>query len=160
MADPIPLFRAGETLPASKLQQLGNHGTAWTPTLEASTTNPTLGTGSAVSSLVWLNGQHVTLWFRILFGTTGAAAGSGTYSIPFPAGYPAMASHPEVELGVMRLFDSSASAHRLAVATLLLSGQEFTFRTTSDSAAVTNAAPWVWAASDVITGQVSYLTDF
>ena len=60
----------------------------------------------------------------------------------------------------MRLVDSSASTVKLAIPTLNLAAQEFTFRTTDTAAVVTNAVPWTWAASDVIAGQISYLTDF
>ncbi len=155
-----PLFLAGETLPASKLQALGNVGTTWTPTLKGTTTNPTLGTGSTATSMVWLNGNHVTLWFQITFGTTGAAAGSGNYSVALPTAYPAAAGHLDVTLGTMRLVDSNTSTVKLAIPTLNLAAQEFTFRTTDTAAVVTNAVPWTWAASDVIAGQISYLTDF
>lgn len=159
MATNNPLFLAGETLPAAKLQQLGQYGSAWVPTLRATTTNPTLGTGATQLSHIYLNGNHVTLWFQVTFGTTGVVAGSGNYSIALPAAYPAMAGHLDVTIGVMRLVDSSASTVKLAIPTLNLAAQEFTFRTTDTAVVVTNAAPWTWAASDVIAGQVSYLID-
>lgn len=160
MATNNPLFLAGETLSAAKLQQLGKFGTTWTPVLRATTTNPTLGTGATQLSHVWLNGNHVTLWFQITFGTSGVVAGSGNYSIALPAAYPAMAGHLDVTLGTIRLVDSSGGpAVKLAIPTLNLAAQEFTMRTTDTAAVVTNAVPWTWAASDVIAGQVSYLID-
>lgn len=161
MATPNPLFLAGQTLSATKLQQLGQYGSTWTPTLRGTTTNPTLGTGATQLSTIWLNGNHVTAWFQITFGTSGVVAGSGNYSIALPTAYPAAAGHLDVTLGAMRLVDSSGGpAVKLAIPTLNLAGQEFTFRVTDTNAVVTNAAPWTWAASDVIAGQISYLTDF
>lgn len=160
MATNNPLFTAGETLSAAKLQQLAKFGTAWSPTLRGTTTNPTLGTGATQLSHVYVNGNQVNLWFQITFGTSGVVAGSGNYSIPLPAAYPAMAGHLDVTIGEMRLTDSSGGpAVKLAIATLNLAAQEFTFRTCTNDAVVTNAAPWTWAASDVIAGHVSYLID-
>jgi len=157
---PVPQFLAGEVIPAAKLQMLGNHGATWTPTLTATTTNPTLGTSPTQTSLVWLNGQHVTLWFQITFGSGAPTAGSGNYTIPLPAQYPALSGHIESTLGTVRLVDTSTGAVRLAIATLNLAAQGITMRTTSDNAVVTNSAPWTWAAGDVIAGTISYLTSF
>lgn len=159
MATNNPSFLAGETLSAAKLQQLGKFGATWVPTLKGTTTNPTLGTGATQLSHVWVNGNHVTLWFQITFGTSGVAAGSGNYSIPLPATLPAMAGHLDVTLGSMRLTDSSTSTVKLALPTLNLVAQEFTWRVTDTNTLSTSASPWTWAASDVIAGQVSYLID-
>ena len=57
---------------------------SWTPTLTATTTNPTLGTGSSVSGRLFRQGSMVTVWARIQFGTSGVAAGSGVYIINLP----------------------------------------------------------------------------
>lgn len=71
--DPWIIADDGTTSPSS-----------WTPTLTAATTNPTLGSGSAVrGQRVVVNGwAHFTL--AIVFGTSGVNAGSGTYTVSRP----------------------------------------------------------------------------
>ena len=56
----------------------------WVPVLTAVTTNPTLGTGSSATGRYTENGKLVQGWARILFGTSGTAAGSGEYRISLP----------------------------------------------------------------------------
>jgi len=79
-----PSFLAGETLPADKLQDLGEDD-IWTPTLTAATANPTLGSGAVTEGDVHFNGRLYVAQFNITAGT-GAAAGTGTYQIDLPAG--------------------------------------------------------------------------
>lgn len=59
-------------------------GTAWTPALTASVSNPTLGTGSSTTGVYFRLGRLVIAYGRVLFGTSGAAAGSGTYQLSMP----------------------------------------------------------------------------
>lgn len=160
MPDPTPRFLAGATLSASKLQELGHFGVDWAPALDGTTTDPTLGTGAVQTSHIWLNGNMVDLWFNIQFGTSGVAAGSGNYGVILPAAYPAMADHIQAPAGMARLVDNSSSSVRLAIATLNLASQLFTFRTADDGNPVTSSAPWTWAASDLIAGHFRYITDF
>lgn len=60
--------------------------TAWVPAITASTTNPTLGTGSSVGG----NYQYlqtlktVIATANVTFGTSGVAVGSGRYAISLP----------------------------------------------------------------------------
>lgn len=56
---------------------------AWTPVLTASTTNPTLGTGSSQTGVYMRIGRLIFAQGRILWGT-GGTAGSGTYAISVP----------------------------------------------------------------------------
>ena len=58
--------------------------TTWTPTLTASTTNPTLGTGSITAGRYVQNGKVVTAVAYIQFGSSGAAAGTGSYRVSLP----------------------------------------------------------------------------
>lgn len=78
--------------------------TSYTPTLTATTTPPTLGTGSTVSGRYVQLGKLV--WFQalIVFGTS-ASAGSGIYSIS----YPVAADGSNFPIGSGWLVDSNTS---------------------------------------------------
>jgi hypothetical protein len=58
--------------------------TAYTPTLTATVTNPTLGTGSSVSGFYKRIGKTVFWRAVIQAGSAAVAAGSGTYSLSLP----------------------------------------------------------------------------
>ena len=73
----------------------GGFGTwaSWTPSLTASVTNPTLGTGSVTQGRYVQNGKVVTAVAYFAFGTSGVSAGSGGYRCSLPvnavnSGYP------------------------------------------------------------------------
>jgi hypothetical protein len=57
---------------------------SWTPSLTASVTNPTLGTGSVTSGRYVQNGKVVTAVAYFAFGTSGVSAGSGGYRCSLP----------------------------------------------------------------------------
>lgn len=58
--------------------------TAYTPTLTAATTNPTLGTGSVAIGAYKRIGKTVLWRASILCGSAATAAGSGTYTLSLP----------------------------------------------------------------------------
>lgn len=154
---PNPQFLPGETLSAAKLQQLGNEGSVYVPTLIASTTDPTLGTGPDQTSNIWLNGRLVFIWLTIRFGT-GATAGSGDYEIELPAAYPLVTGQEERPIGTARLFDSSSGNERTDSCVALPVSNSFELR--GVDGLVTNAVPWIWADGDTMHCEVHYLTDF
>jgi hypothetical protein len=151
---------AAETVTAALLnthirdneKALGDPWTAYTPTLSASTTPPTLGTGSAVSGAYIAAGKLIIGRARIAFGTSGTAAGSGTYRFSLPVA--AAASGETRAISSIRMFDSSANA--IATPAVVIAGttyMEFQYQATWPSGTftvVTHAAPWAWAASDWI----------
>lgn len=57
---------------------------AYTPVLTASTTNPTLGTGSSAVGRYRQFGKTVLCRGEFRFGTSGISAGSGQYSMSLP----------------------------------------------------------------------------
>ena len=77
-------FLAGQILTAGQLNDLARDAN-YTPTLTGSGANPTLGTGSVASIEAHFNGDFYLAYFNITFGTSGAAAGTGTYQIDLPA---------------------------------------------------------------------------
>jgi hypothetical protein len=81
-------------------------GTSWnganvntyTPVLGATTTNPTLGSGSQQFGNYILNGKMMSGQFFVKFGS-GLAAGSGQYQISLPPGFTYNAVGSAVPLG-------------------------------------------------------------
>ena len=143
----------------------GNTWNTYTPTLTASTSNPTLGTGSSVAG-EWRyldNGDWVMAQGKIIFGTSGVAVGSGTYRVSLPV-TPGQINPGAVNkmdcAGTIMLVDASTGNHlvgELHVADNNPSTiMEITNLTASTASFVTNAFPWVWAASDEMYWSVIY----
>lgn len=154
-----PQFLPGETLSAAKLQELASVDTIWFPTLIAQTTTPTLGAAAQLDGVIWISGQKVDVWFKIIFGTSGVNAGSGTYYLPLPSDYPASTALMPTgcTIGEATLYDSSAPSY--SAGSITLAGDS-AFIAISGGGLVNHANPYVWAASDQIVGHYSYLTDF
>lgn len=137
--------------------------TAYTPVLTASTTNPTLGTGSVASGRYIRRGKEVSGHATIIFGTSGVAAGSGTYFISLPvAQRTADAGSPPLRrsLGTAELFDSSASTPAAAMTITPASNPNVAaIRVFSGVNPVGDNVPWTWAASDRIQITFKYETD-
>lgn len=87
---------SGETLTAALLNvhvrdNLKAIGDAWTSygtsatILTATTTNPTLGSGSSAVAYYMAAGKLVHFRIQVICGTSGAAVGSGTYKFLLPA---------------------------------------------------------------------------
>lgn len=138
----------------------------YVPALTTSGTSPTLGTGGNLAQEGWYFqlGKWVVGGWYIRFGTTGAAAGGGTYRVSLPV--TANVSNPmranagtgvQNAIGVTQYRDDSA-ANVLMGACVLESSTNVHMRDSgSASAVVTNSSPWIWAASDVITGTFAYI---
>lgn len=175
MADPVHksehvlIGEHGETIGVAQ----PNHSATFTPVLSATTTHPTLGTGVETMGryfIVPLTDDYIDLCYLtagIQFGTSGAAAGSGTYFLEIP---PALDPeiYREADVGLMplegwwRASDSSAAAgskiaHGPCYLTALFNGLAQTANTLgtavmslsgSTADTVTNAAPWTWANTD------------
>lgn len=84
----------------------------YTPVLTATTTNPTLGTGSIAVARYTRRYGVVHYQGLIQFGTSGAAAGTGDYRISLPV--TANTSISSRRLGVLNVLDSSAGHTCLA----------------------------------------------
>jgi hypothetical protein len=156
-----PLFGAGETLAASKLQMLAQLDQTWQPELTAITINPTLGTGGIRTSHIWLSGNKVDIWFLIQFGTAGANAGTGTYYVPLPAAYPLMAGIP-ANTPAGRVHQHRASPDTTWVADMIIGSTTLAYMVDqAPGGGYTNHAyPWAWTINDKLLGHISYLTDF
>ena len=158
MSTPVT-FSAGQPVTAAQLNTLGAAVATYTPALTAATTSPTLGSGSAVTGqygqLNWL----AAVWFDITFGTSGTAAGSGEYRVSLPVNIEPGAATGMV-LGSGTIWDNDVSSLRL-VTFEMVSGQPGVVKIAVEAdTSATSSAPWTWAASDRITGQVLYPADW
>lgn len=152
---------AGSVLTAS-LYNDEHTATTYVPVLTATATNPTLGSGSSATGRYARAGQLVTVQGRILFGTSGVAAGSGNYqiSLPFTANFLTGVINLN---GEALLSDASSGNFVRAYLAPVGGGALVQMRYTTSAgvsalAAVSNTAPWTWAASDYISFSFSYET--
>jgi hypothetical protein len=137
---------AGQILTAATMNQIGAVWETWTPALTASTTNPTLGTGSSITGRYGRIQKTVFGNVTILFGSSGVAAGTGFYFVSLPV--TAQSNTPPVGSGW--LLDSSTSLLRQVEVTLDTTSRVALWIDNSTNFAVSATNPWTWAASDQI----------
>lgn len=103
---------AGQVLTAATMNQIGAVWETWTPVLTASTTNPTLGTGSTATGRYGRINKTVFGQLNITFGTAGVNQGVGFYFVTVPITTQASGT----TIGHGYVFDASASLVRHVVA--------------------------------------------
>ena len=140
----------------------------YTPILSATTTPPTLGTGTNdAKGYYYKIFDLIYTWGYIRFGT-GLAAGSGVYTVtlPFKAKFitapnATLGAGPVVGNGLV--WDDNAASGRQPVSVQLRTDQTIMFglRMGSGAAAreVTNLAPITWAVDDGIKWTARYYRD-
>lgn len=114
---------------------------SYTPSLTATSSNPTLGTGSSVSGRYMRLGDIVFFQVLIVFGT-GASAGSGFYEIS----YPVASSGPNFPVGSGWLVDSSTS--NTYVVTCDGSSTGGIRMRSQTGGLVTHSSPFAWTDGD------------
>lgn len=123
--------------------------TSYVPTLTSSS-SPTLGTGAIQSGFYFKIGRLVVVHVTIVFGTSGAAAGSGTYLISLPV---ACTRHSLSDIspvvGSAILDDDSTGAH--SVCGVYQSGGSSLSMIVEAADLVSGVAPWTWAELDRIS---------
>lgn len=130
---------------------LGGAFTSWTPVLTASTTNPTLGTGSTASGSYKQISKLVIAQFNLTFGTSGVNAGSGFYRCSIPTG-----TIKDFIGGIIYAYDTSTGQRQQAYV-VPASSTTFEFQySAASNPAFSSTAPWTWAASDFIRGYLIY----
>jgi hypothetical protein len=147
----IPVVSDGNTILAAHhdaiATELNGPWSPYTPALTASTTNPTLGSGATTSGRYKVIASGLVIFnARIVFGSSGALAGTGTYSVSLPVAANTSVVTPNSNVA---LFDNSSSTRNIGVLIIATSttAQIWAHGGTSG---VTNAVPWTWAASDQI----------
>lgn len=126
----------------------------WTPALTASSVNPTLGTGSTATGGYVRQGRLITFYAQLAFGTSGNAAGTGTYRVSLP--FTAAATWQGQVIGAVELNNSGAGVLRTA---RIDTGGTYVTMAAEDGTAVTDAVPFVWGVSDYIRVSGSYVAD-
>lgn len=128
--------------------------TAFAPALQAATTNPTLGTGGSATGRYFQNGKQVEGDIVIQFGTSGAAAGSGTYYVTFPVAanmsglaFRVVGTAYGATGGGVNLFTASAT---------LNSGTRMQLIVNSTSTLISHNTPAAWTNNDVLIIHFSY----
>ena len=138
---------------------VGNFGawTAYTPTLTASVTNPTLGiTGTATGHYAQIGKTVIARW-KIYVGHTTSGAGSGSYYVALPVA----ASTGQVGLTVGNGYGYDASSTSLSPFTVYCENANrlaMLYNTTLNGAYtfVAATAPWSWAYTDYLEGAIQY----
>jgi hypothetical protein len=133
--------------------------TSYTPVLTASTTNPTLGTGSSATG-AYARVQNLIIYnFLILFGTSGVNAGVGNYSVSLPVTANAVGAFYGATNGQTTFFDNSANSLYNANAWIgTTTTLSILFQTTFNGPVANLAAanPVIPAANDAISGLIIY----
>lgn len=128
--------------------------TSYTPTLSASTTNPTLGTGSIRNGSFTQLGKVVIVNANVVFGTSGTNAGSGTYRISLPITAKTLTGGYHV--GSAFGNDTSANNGVNGVARVgSTSGYDKAEMMLQD-VLVTNSNPIAWGVSDILSITIIY----
>jgi hypothetical protein len=143
---------------AASLNGVGSW-TSYTPVLTASTTNPTLGTGSTVIGSYAQIKNVVIYRFYIGFGTSGVNAGSGFYYVSLPVAANQFGNFFTASSGQTAFYDSSGNAIYFANAWMDTSTRiSIIFQQSFNGAManMTNSVPATAAANDVISGYMIY----
>jgi hypothetical protein len=127
--------------------------TSYTPTLTASTTNPTNWTQTGFYMRA---GKLIICKFKLTAGAS-MTAGSGTYRIALPVS--ANTTIADIDAGLVIGYDNSTGnfaqfSGYVANTAYISLGYGATYLGAFTTAG--NAAPWTWAANDFIRGQVIY----
>lgn len=126
--------------------------TSFMPTLTATTSNPTLGTGPVQFGRWCQEGSKAIVAYFFKFGSSGAAAGSGIYELSLPTELPA---HPdwygaeEVIAGNGIAIDSSTGIRR-AVAVKIVAADKIRLEADGLTGPVTEANLIAWDNDDLV----------
>lgn len=140
-----------------EISRSGGGGSAWTPytpSLTASTTNPTLGSGSVRNGAWTREGRKVTVNGNIVFGSSGAGAGSGTYRVSVPVTAKTLTGG--YHMGSAFGNDTSANNGVDGISRIGAGAGWDKIEMMLNNVLVTNAAPFTWGNSDIISFTITY----
>jgi len=147
-------FTAGDVLTAADMNAIGTWST-YTPSLTASITNPSLGTGFSASGHYAQIQDIVHVMVFIVFGS-GASAGNGDYRVSLPI-TPDTTNNAGSINGTIWLYDSSSAigyggipsdANVAGYVTMYLEG--------TSTITVRHNNPFTWTASDQLRLFIRY----
>ena len=131
---------------------VGTSWANWTPALTATTTNPTLGTGSVATGRYFQLGKLVVANFKIQFGTSGTSAGSGAYRVSLPVACSTTTQNNDFVVGYGHLHDASVGFLGLGPgAYRTVTFHNNTAITTSQAGIVLGASPHGWLPTYTVT---------
>jgi hypothetical protein len=122
---------------------------SYTPTLTATTTNPTLGTGGlAEGRFTLFNGKWCAIRGTIKFGSSGTNAGSGQYLIALP-----FTANSNIANGVSTVGSGAVrSAGSIAMVQYYCSASSTTMAgITTSGNNITSGTPGAWTANDYLS---------
>ncbi len=130
---------------------------AYSITVGASTTPPTLGTGGTTTGRFSVVGNVMHVNYKVVFGSSGEAAGSGNYLIPMPVNITSVLGNSAV-IGSAFFFDNSSSNRVSGTAQINVGGAANVVMTTGGIGTVNVGAgvPWTWAANDQFSGNADF----
>lgn len=140
----------------------------WTPTLTASTTNPTLGSGAVQAGRYQRIGNGMVAFSAtIIFGTSGVAAGSGLYTISLPVAPVGAGTFAGIQQVTGTIEDTSAGTRlscsgwiqdgTTGIVRLIYGGGTGAVTDSSTNCSVGSGTPWTWAASDRLDFSGTYM---
>lgn len=138
----------------SAWEYVSSSRTLFTPTLTASSINPTMGTGNVrFGWWCYMPGACVAYNFFVKFGASGSAAGTGTYAISLPVAAASPYASGHCAVGSAQIADNSSGAFQPASLFIANGGSTLAMVGT---APVTEASPWAWTNNDYVSGSVVY----
>lgn len=138
--------------------------TGWTPKLRATTTDPSLGNGSASGQYSVIGGWCFG-WARFHFGSSGSSPGSGTYFLEFPVPpHPGLSDSAifgqESVLGNGIVRDNSNTANSVTDVAVVISGGAMRFRVGNpNETTLGSGAPYPNASNDRLSVRFAYPVD-
>jgi hypothetical protein len=149
VAEKITAAKLNTTFPLTN----GPTWSSYTAALTATTTNPTLGSGSNTAGRYTRIGDLVVVQVEVLFGSSGAAAGSGTYEVSLPVNIDS-GVETDIIAGHGKLLD--AGARHYMVLAQRQAANKVVMIAENTGAHITNASPFTWTNNDSIQLHLVY----
>lgn len=138
----------------SRISGLDLQWKSFTPTLTASVTNPTLGTGGSTLGRYVKHGRLIIYRFFIQFGS-GSNGGNGEYRLSTPVDISATSPGSDLfAMGDAVLFDWSVAGHKELAVVARRSNNQIKFYV--KDATVFHNNPFVWTDDDRFGGTAIY----
>jgi len=132
---------------------------SWTPNLLGEFTDPTLGAGNIKQGRYVQVGKLVVAQFRIIFGTSGTAAGNGRYFVTLPVSATVTFWNGH-SIGVGRFWNAGGTYAGPYMATLPNTTMTlFEYPAAWPTGGLTyvgHATPWAWGANMELHGVLAY----
>lgn len=137
----------------------GEWDTTFSPTLYATTTNPTMGTGPTNACRFMRHGTHCVAHMYIKFGTS-MAAGSGIYEMDVPVDLAADLSVSDEQIVGWGIAKDDSTGQVYSVVARAISATRVRFEVHGATGDMDNTTPLTWGDSDIVfNGTLSYETE-